>query len=156
MLFHCCFMLFHYCFIAVSCCFIAVSLLFHAVSLLFLCYFMLFHCCFTVFHRSFSWCFKVFHCPVSSCFMTMKQVQWERAFTCSFLRFRRRGAIFVDFFVYCLSCKNRLGHNIFNTNTMNLMRMHIVADRNGECRVSVHIKCLNGLQTPDSQKGLIQ
>ena len=34
---------------------------------------------FPLFHRSVSWCFKVFHCPVSSCFMTMKQLQWERA-----------------------------------------------------------------------------
>ena len=62
-------------------------MVFHGVSLrcfmLFHCCFMLFHCCFTVFHHSVSWCFKVFHCPVSSCFMTMKQVQWGRAFRIS-------------------------------------------------------------------------
>ena len=50
--------------------------LFHAVSR---CFIALFHCCFKVFHYSASCCFKMFQCPVSSSFMTMKQVQWERA-----------------------------------------------------------------------------
>ena len=69
-----CFMLFH----AVSCRFIAVSLLFHAVSLLF--------------HDVSSLCFMVFHCPVSSCFMTMKQMRWERAFSC--ITLNHRGCIY--------------------------------------------------------------
>ena len=56
-------MLFHCCFIAVSCCFIGVSLLFDAVSM---------------------WHGPVIKLPggmlpVSSCFITMKQLQWERA-----------------------------------------------------------------------------
>ena len=72
-LFHAVSLLFH-------CCFITVSLLFHCCFMLFHCCFTVFHCCFTVFHCSVSWYFKVFHCPVLSCFMTMKQVQWERAF----------------------------------------------------------------------------
>ena len=72
-----CFMLFQCCFIAVSCCFIAVWCCFIAVSRFSLLCFILF----TVCHRSVSWCIKVFHCHIASCFMTMKQVQWERAFS---------------------------------------------------------------------------
>ena len=67
-------------------------------------------------------------------------------------------SLWISSFIVCvangLRDKNRLRHNIFNTNARSLMRRHIVDDRDGEFRVRVRVKPLNEGQSRESLKSL--